>query len=104
MDAATWVFTCSSWLFMSAISCLTTFSGSSGMLQQSGPTSRAGHPTPPGKLRAMSLLLALWFALAPYVAIDIVDDPRPQLECGYAPEAMHVQAGSWVVWSNAGAD
>src|SRR5919202_7058264 len=29
MAAATWVLTWSSWLFMSAISCLTTFSGSS---------------------------------------------------------------------------
>jgi plastocyanin len=38
------------------------------------------------------------------VAIDIVDDPRPQPEWGYAPEAMHVQPGSWVVWSNAGTD
>jgi plastocyanin len=28
----------------------------------------------------------------------------PQQEWGYAPEAMHVAAGSWVVWSNAGAD
>jgi plastocyanin len=55
-------------------------------------------------LREVSVLLLLWLALAPFVAIDIEDDPRPEDEWGYAPEAMHVAAGSWVVWSNAGAD
>jgi plastocyanin len=38
------------------------------------------------------------------VSISIVDEPRPQLEWGYAPETRTIAPGTWVTWSNDGQD
>ncbi len=36
------------------------------------------------------------------VSVDIVDDPRPIEDWGYAPASREVAAGTWVTWSNNG--
>ena len=38
------------------------------------------------------------------VSIDIVDAPRPLEKWGFAPSTRRVDPGTWITWSNAGAD
>jgi plastocyanin len=43
-------------------------------------------------------------ALSDGVAINIVDEPRPQSKWGYAPATRKIDPGTWVTWSNNGQD
>jgi plastocyanin len=55
-------------------------------------------------LVALLLIPSSASAQSNMVSINIVDDPRPQDQWGYAPTMRRVDPGTWVTWSNSGSD
>jgi plastocyanin len=53
---------------------------------------------------ALALLGANAASAAGLASVNIVDTPRPQERWGYAPLTRKIPTGTWVTWSNAGAE